>query len=163
MEIKKRNEETNRLIVYFSDQPAGQVLSYKQIEEESGVRMNYAGKQMMRSALNHLKIEYYVQRGQGIQLANAENTSLIMVGKLSKVDNSIKRASKSHKRLMKFTEELPEEEKKSMLFLGGMFGVMRAYTIQARKYTKIQQQNTEQKPIMLPGNIAKQFEQREIK
>lgn len=112
----------------------GRLFTYKEIENLTGVKMDLAGKSYMRSALKRLKMPYEIIRGEGIRLLSPENASRIVVDKVIKVDNAIKRASKTTKQVSdKVYDRLSELEQKNINFLGALFGTIRAYSSNAKK------------------------------
>ena len=77
---------------------------------------------------------YETISGTGIKLLSAENASKIVVDKVIKVDNAIKRATKTTKQVTdRVYDELPEPEKKNINFLGALFGTIKAYSTSAKK------------------------------
>ena len=158
--IGERNEETNRLIVYFQNMPDGMNLTYTQIQADTEVKMDDNGKAMLRSALKFLKREYDLVKGVGIELSSARNTSQIMVTRMSKVSNSIKKADTTHQNLMKHYNDLNQQEQHNMNFIAGIFGAINAYAEQGRKYLKAGKHEPKElepaKPIV-PENVMSKF------
>lgn len=132
--IQEASESTLKLASLFSSADPGREFSYKQIEELTGIKMDNAGKSYMRSAFRKLKLPYEIMRGQGIKILSPENASRIVVDKVIKVDNAIKRASKTTKQVSdRVYDQLSEPEKKNINFLGALFGTIRAYSQNAKK------------------------------
>jgi hypothetical protein len=122
----------------------GEFISYKNLESLSGVRMDNKGKGYLRTALNRLKLEYSPVIGQGIQLADAGNAIAIVSKRVIKIDNSVKRAEKTTKRITnQFYDKLNEHEQKNVNYLSAVFASLRAYSQTAKQFFK----KTEHKPI----------------
>lgn len=132
--IQAVSEATLKLGGLFNSVEPGREFSYKQIQELTGVTMDNAGKSYMRSALKRLKLPYEIIRGEGIKILSVDNASRIVVDKVIKVDNAIKRAAKTTKQVSdRMYDQLPEAEKKNINFLGALFGTIRAYSINAKR------------------------------
>lgn len=132
--IQQVSEDTLKLVGLFSSAEVGREFTFKNIEDLTGIKMDERGKGFMRSALKKLKMPYENIRGHGICLLSPENASRIVVSKVVKVDNSIKRAAKTTKQVSdRVYDKLSEEEKKNINFLGALFGTIRAYSTSAKR------------------------------
>jgi len=131
--IAKVSDNTLKLQSIMENFHPGDELSFNNIEHDSGVKMNERGKQYLRTACKRAKIEYSSIRGVGIKLADPRTTMQILSHRLIKVDNSVKRADKSHKNLQeKFFSQLTIKEQKDRLYIGSVFGAIRAASNNAK-------------------------------
>lgn len=94
--------------------------------------------------MNRLKFEYSPVRGEGIELASPDNAIAIVSKRVIKIDNSVKRAEKTTKRVTnQFYDKLSEHEQKNVNYLSAVFASLRAYSQSAKYFFK----KTEHKPI----------------
>lgn len=122
----------------------GDFITYKNLEVLSGVKMDNKGKGYMRTALNRLKLEYSPVIGEGIQLASPESAISIVSKRVIKIDNSVKRAEKTTKRVTgQFYDKLTEHEQRNVNYLSAVFASLRAYSQSAKMFFK----KTEHKSI----------------
>jgi len=150
--IAKISEESITLINYLESIANGQVLSYSQIQQETGVKMDNAGKSYLRTALNKLKREYSAIHGIGIELTCAKTATSVVVKRLVKIDRSVGRAEKTVKRVTtQFYNELSEPEQKQVNFLGAIFGAIKLSARNGKYYLKAT--NTAPAFPVLPENI----------
>jgi hypothetical protein len=121
------NQETLIMKNFFKEMPKGVYLKYSDIEEKTGILMDFRGKSIMRSALNSLKISYRSDRGNGIELESADNCMSIVAGRVKKIDNSLKRADKTTTQIAnRYLEELPKPDRERLLLTASLFGAIRA-------------------------------------
>jgi hypothetical protein len=140
-EISKQSLKLEETLRSFK---AGEFIPYKILESLSGVRMDNKGKGYLRTALNRLKLEYSPVIGQGIQLASAENAISIVSKRVIRIDNSVKRAEKTTKRVTnQFYDKLTEHEQRNVNYLSAVFASLRAYSQSAKTFFK----KTEHKAI----------------
>lgn len=125
--LAKISEESLTLVNYLKDVEHGQILSYQQIEKDSGVKMNTpAGRSYLRTACKKLKREYSCIRGVGIKLASADTATTLVIGRLVKIDNAVKRGERTYNNVsLAFYNELPPAEQKQINFVGAAFGAIR--------------------------------------
>lgn len=143
------SEKTLKIQAFLEQCAPGTELSFLTIENRTGVVMNEKGKQYLRRALKRAKIEYSPDIGRGIKLANPENTMPIVIDRLKRIDNTVKRAEKTQKNLQEqFFEQLSPQEQKQLLFVGAAFGAIRV----AAENGKLlyQTKNKMQKVIEIP-------------
>lgn len=132
--IQQTSAETLKLETLLSNASKGNYFSYKDLQKLTGVLMDNRGKTFMRSALRRLKMPYEVVKGEGIKLLCSDNASRIVVTKVIKIDNSVKRADKTTKQVRdKVYNELTETEQKNINFLSALFGTIRSYSQSAKK------------------------------
>ncbi|MEP6595899.1 MAG: hypothetical protein ABJA71_08120 [Ginsengibacter sp.] len=137
--IEKVSEETLRIENIFTSAAKGEYFSYSQLEKITNVVMDEKGKTYMRSALRRLKIPYETLKGEGITTVSAKNATKILVHKVIKIDNSIKRAERTTKQVKdKVYDELTEPEQKNIIFLSSLFGTIRSYSNNAKKIFYVQ-------------------------
>lgn len=135
--IAEVSKETLRLENILSASKPGEFISYKNIESLSGIKMDNRGKGFLRTALNRLKIEYTPVRGKGIELASASNAIAIVSRRVIKIDNSVKRAEKTTKRVTnQFYDKLSEHEQRNVNYLSAVFASLRAYSQSAKTFFK---------------------------
>lgn len=132
--IQEVSKETLKLEGIFSTATPGEFFSYEMLQKLSNVKMDERGKSYMRSALKRLKLPYEVIIGNGIKILSAKNASQIVINKVVKIDNSIKRAEKTTKQVRaRVYNQLTEPEQKNINFLGALFGTIRSYSASAKR------------------------------
>ena len=152
--LAKISEDSLTLISYLKDVEHGQILSYQQIEQDTGVKMDTpTGKSYLRTACKKLKREYSCLRGVGIELASAKTASTLVVGRLVRVDNAVKKAERTYKNVsLAFYNELPPQEQKQINFIGAAFGAIRVAAENGKYYLKNVTKANGLSPV-LPENI----------
>jgi len=152
--LAKISEDSLTLINYLKDVEHGQILSYQKIEQDTGVKMDkQAGKSYLRTACKKLKREYSCLRGVGIELASVKTASTLIVGRLVKVDNAVKKAERTYKNVsIAFYNELPPQEQKQINFIGAAFGAIRVAAENGKYYLKNVIKANALNPV-LPENI----------
>ena len=152
--LAKISEESLTLMNYLKDVEHGQILSYQQIEQDTGVKMsNPAGRSYLRTACKKLKREYSCIRGIGIKLASADTATTLVIGRLVKIDNAVKRGERTYNNVsIAFYNELTPNEQKQINFVGAAFGAIRVAAENGKYYLKNIQKNASTNPI-LPENI----------
>jgi len=152
--LAKISEESLTLINYLKDVEHGQILSYQQIEQDTGVKMNTpAGRSYLRTACKKLKREYSCLRGVGIKMASADTAMTLVVGRLVKIDNAVKRGERTYNNVsLGFYNELPPEQQKQINFVGAAFGAIRVAAENGKYYLKNIVKQTAVNP-MLPENV----------
>ncbi len=125
--IQEVSEDTLKIEALFSTASEGEYFSYKDIELETGVKMDTAGKGYMRTALERLRLPKAITRGQGITLLSRDNALMIVVDKVVRVDNSIRRAAKTNKQVsIRMYDKLTEGDQKKINFIGATLGTVLA-------------------------------------
>jgi len=123
----KPNEEMLTLKAFFSEIPKGAFLSYNEIQAKSGVKMDNRGKQLMRSALRSLKIEYACNSGVGIELESEKNCMYLVTGRMRKVSSGLKRADKTTTRMTeRYVQDLPPADRDRLVATASLFGTIKA-------------------------------------
>ena len=152
--LAKISEESLTLINYLKEVEHGQILSYQQIEQDTGVKMDKpAGRSYLRTACKKLKREYSCIRGVGIKLAIAESASTLIIGRLVKIDNAVKRGERTYNNVsVAFYDELPPAEQRQINFVGAAFGAIRVAAENGKYYLKNVAKMAPVNP-MLPENI----------
>ncbi len=152
--LAKISEESLRLIEYFKGVEHGQMLSYQQIEKDTGVKMDTpAGRSYLRTACKNLRREYSCIRGVGIEMASPQNASTLIIGRLAKIDNAVKRGERTYNNVsIAFYNELTPAEQRQINFVGAAFGAIRVAAENGKYLLKNAQKVSEQNPI-LPENI----------
>lgn len=142
--IAQASSQTLKIENVLKAYKPGEFIPYKNIESLTGVKMDNKGKGYLRTALNRLKLEYSPVSGQGIELASAQNAIVIVSKRVIKIDNSVKRAEKTTKRITnQFYNDLPEHDQKNVNYLSAVFAALSAYSKSAKTFFK----RTEYKPI----------------
>ena len=153
MNLAKISEESLTLIKYLKTVEHGQILSYQKIEQETGVKMDTAGKSYLRTACKKLKREYSCLRGVGIEMASTKTASTLVIGRLVKIDNAVKRGERTYNNVsMAFYNELPAQEQKQINFVGAAFGAIRVAAENGKYYLKNTIKVNKSEPA-LPENI----------
>ena len=152
--LAKISEDSLTLVNYLKDVEHGQILSYQQIEQDTGVKMNtQAGRSYLRTACKKLKREYSCIRGIGVKMASAEMASTLIIGRLVKIDNAVKRGERTYNNVsVAFYNELPPAEQKQINFVGAAFGAIRVAAENGKYYLKNIAKMNQANPI-LPENI----------
>lgn len=131
------SEQTLKIESVIKHLRPGDFISYQNIFELSGVRMDVKGRSYLRTALNRLGIEYTSVWGKGIELASHKNAISIVASRVVKIDNSVKRAEKTTKRITnQFYDKLNEDEQKNVNYLSAIFASLRAYSSSAKVFFK---------------------------
>jgi len=152
--LAKISEESLTLINYLKSVEHGQILSYQQIEQDTGVKMsNSAGRSYLRTACKKLKREYSCLRGIGIKLADKETATTLVVGRLVKIDNAVKRGERTYNNVsIAFYNELSPIEQRTINFVGAAFGAIRVAAENGKYYLKNAVKTAPSNPV-LPENI----------
>lgn len=115
----------------------GDTRTWEEISDKSTVGMDAAGKQKLRSALRAIKLEYLPVRGIGVQIVDPRTVVIHTQGKLIKVDNATRSATRSFKNnISRFEEDLTEEDQKHTRYIGSIFGAIQAYTSHIKSIRK---------------------------
>jgi hypothetical protein len=132
--IQEISQETLKLENIFASATAGEFFAYNQLQMLTEITMDNKGKAYMRSALCRLKLPYECERGNGIKVLSPQNATRIIVSRVVKIDNSIKRAEKTTTQVKnRVYDELTEPEQKNILFLSALFGTIRSYSSNAKR------------------------------
>lgn len=137
MTIAEVSKQTLQIENVLKAAKPGDTITYKNLEVLSGVRMDNKGKGYLRTAMNRLKLEYSPVRGEGIELASPENSISIVSKRVVKIDNSVRRAEKTTKRVTnQFYDKLNEHEQRNVNYLSAVFASLRAYSQSAKMFFK---------------------------
>lgn len=148
--VQKISEQTLKLVNYLKDIRPGEYLSYRDIEIGAGVKMNEKGKTYLRSAIRKLHLEYECRVNEGIVLASEKNTTRILVHRLTKIDNSVKKGEKTYKNLsFNFFDKLNDREQKQINFIGAAFGAIRLAAENGKRLFQVNKSQNNKK-IELP-------------
>jgi hypothetical protein len=152
--LAKISEDSLKLVNYLKDIEHGQILSYQQIEKDTGVKMNtQTGRSYLRTACKKLRREYSCLRGIGIQLASVNTATTLVVGRLVKIDNAVKRGERTYNNVsLAFYNELAPEEQKQLNFVGAAFGAIRVAAENGKYFLKNIQKGIITSPV-LPENM----------
>ena len=152
--LAKISEESLKLIEYLKSIEHGQILSYQQIEKDTDVKMDTpAGRSYLRTACKKLKREYSCIRGVGIELASLKSATSLVIGRLVKIDNAVKRGERTYNNVsIAFYNELSPVEQRQINFVGAAFGAIRVAAENGKYYLKNAKMVNNQNPV-LPENI----------
>lgn len=132
--IQEVSQNTLKLEGIFSAAAPGEFFSYSQLQQISGIRMDSRGKSYIKGAFRRLKTPYETIRGQGVKILSKDNATRIVIRDVVKIDNSIKRAEKTTRQVKNIVyDQLPEEERRNINFLGALFGTIRSYSQSAKR------------------------------
>lgn len=132
--IGEVSQDTLKLEEFIGRQPHGAVLAYADIQRETGIEMNLNGKAHLRQAMRHLRREYSNIRNHGVRLADASGVMPILSSRISRINKAVKRADRSQRILQdEFYNSLNEQDKRSVLFAGAVFGAIRLAAEQGRQ------------------------------
>jgi hypothetical protein len=132
--IPEREIEVARLCEYFSSLPNGAKVSWEEIEEHAGVRMNMSGREQARRALRRLRWPYLPVRGEGVVLSSADSALTIMRGKFVKIDHAVRKADTTRAHLTeRHLPDMSGRDQRSMLLLASFFGAVRTIANDARR------------------------------
>lgn len=153
--LAKISEESLTLVNYLKNVEHGQILSYQQIEKDTGVEMSKnKGRSYLRTACKKLKREYSCLRGVGIKLASADTATTLIIGRLVRIDNAVKRGERTyHNVSMAFYNELSAIEQRQINFVGAAFGAIRVAAENGKYFLKNAERVTQKNPV-LPENIT---------
>lgn len=131
------SKETLRIENYLQSLPEGHLVTFDDIAENAEVKMDERGKAYMRTACKRLKIEYEAIKSVGIRLASESSASTIVVHKICRIDNAVKRGEKTHSNIKtKFYDRLTDSEKKGLDLFGYAFSVIRSGANYGKKILK---------------------------
>lgn len=132
--IQEVSQETLKIEHTLKTIGGGIRISYKEIEERTGVKMDARGKGFLRSAARRMKMPYVTYKGEAIELLSPENAKFIVGHSVVKIDNSVKRAERTTKSVRgQVYERLPENERKTIDVLSALFGSIRAFSTSAKQ------------------------------
>lgn len=151
--IGQCSEDALILMAYLESTPPGVKLPYAQIEQDTGIEMNYNGKQMLYRALRRKKIDYDTVRGEAIIVVSADNGLKIVGKKTHKVVGAVDRATETTNRIAeRFIEDMPPEKQKVLKLIQGAFGAIEIAKQQVKAIYKVEIKNIQnaKKHIPLP-------------
>ena len=149
--IQKVSENTLKIENYLSGKNLGDSISYRELELKTGVKMNTYGKSYLRTAIKRLNLDYECIQNEGIVLISDKNAGRIIVHKLVKIDNAVKRGKRSLNVIYdRVYESLSEPEKKHINFIGAAFGAIQLAAENGKRMIKIQNKAQNNKDIPLP-------------
>jgi len=131
----KASEEYLKLLAHVGRRAAGDILTYMEVEQETGVDMQQrVNREKLRKAILRNGLEYSVIPSVGYQLAAANMAMGVLSSKLVRVDNAVRRADRAQRTIQtQFYEELPPEEQRAVLMLGSVFGAIRVAAENGKK------------------------------
>ena len=151
--IAEISEETLKIINYLQDIPHGQLLTYADVEKDTGVKMDLKGKSYLRTACKKMKREYTPVYGVGYELASAENAIGLVTHRLVKIDKAVKRGEKTYNNVTtNFYSDFTPQEQKQINFIGAAFGAIRVAAENGKHFLKNTTNLTPSNP-MLPENV----------
>lgn len=130
MKSTQENQKARAVLQsYFERQADGETLSWLDIEQATGVKMDPPGRNRVRVVLNSLKRPFESIRGSGIRLSSPNTINTIVAGRGKSVGNAIKRWSKTIKHgTVRHLSAMEGDDKDRLInaasFAGALEGVM---------------------------------------
>lgn len=147
------NRDTLKLEQYVSQHEHGAVMGWVQVEHETGVRMDFTGKQRLRQAVKNQDREYEAIRAYGIRLADKHSVMPILSTCFKRIGKAVKRTARAHKNLERdFYDALPKEDQQRMRQTAAYLGAIRQTVEQGRQVHKRQPEMTATIFIPLPDS-----------
>lgn len=152
---RKPHEKTLILAEFLSKKPEGTRISYVEIEESTGIKMDVTGKNYLRSALKMSHIESITEKGYGIELASAENASEIVSNQFLRIDNSVKRGRKVTQNISnQFDAKLSEPDRAKVNYAISIFGAIEASADSYRSMRKLERFRAKQITPYTPPDVS---------
>ena len=154
--LAKASDDYLKLVGLVEGQLPGVLLSYKEVEKLTGVKMDAAGKDKFRRAILRSHREYSVLRGVGYKLADTGSAVYIVTDKLQRITNATNRGERAYSVLNEqFGGQLEGNERKYFIFVGNIYGAIRLATEQSKKLYSQKQGKVLPSPqnIDLPNNL----------
>lgn len=131
----KMSDEYVKLLAHVVDQPDGAILNYEEVQSATGINMDtQTNRSKLRQAILRSGKEYSVIPTVGYQLADSSTAMGILTHKLLRIDTSVRRANRAQTVVQQqFFDELDEDERKGVLFLGAVFGAIRTAAENGKK------------------------------
>lgn len=141
-----RNPHENTLILvdFIKTKKPGDIISYLDVEQSTGIKMDTYGKRYLISALNIAGMPYICSKGYGYELVS-ENTAVEAVGiQFCKIDNSVKRGKDVTQKISdKYLGNMSEPNRDVVLRAISFFGAIEA----SAQTFKLMQQSEKKKLI----------------
>ena len=123
---QRLSEDSQRLLALVEEQEDGMLLTYEEVEAQTGVIMNDYGKDKLRVAILRAGLEYSVLPTVGYRLASPDTAMQILTHQLVTIDSRVRRANRAQTVIQKqFLDALKPEEQRAVTFLGAVFGAIR--------------------------------------
>jgi hypothetical protein len=134
--MKTENLDLVKLFEYVLEQPLGTELSFLQIEHDTGVVMDSAGKGLIRRAVKEAEMRYKPARGKGIWLLSPVNATDIVTSKAKRMRRAAIEVRDTitviHKRVYHL---LPKQEQQLMELRENLVNAMLSQENQIRVYS----------------------------
>lgn len=141
--IAEVSKETLQIENVLKTLPPGTIVTYQELQDQSGVKMDGKGKSYLRTATNRLKLQYSPIRGIGIKLCCPETATSIIASKVIGIDNKVKKAAKSTKIIQeKFYDKLSPADQQHVNIVSSVFGFIRSYSQSAKKQLFTKEKHT---------------------
>ncbi len=114
--IGKASQDYLILVSYIKEQVDGAELHFPQIEAQTGVKMDDAGKSKLRAVIYSSGRRYDSIKGKGIVLDAPQNTQRISDTSVKRIGGAIRRSRKTHDVLAKHLPRLPYETQEIFRF-----------------------------------------------
>lgn len=119
------SEEMLKLRALFDNIPRDYSISWDEIGSKSSVKMDIRGKELVRSALRSLDLEYLPIRGWGIRIEGVDSAMAIVGGRGKRTYNQVRKLSKSSKHHFdEYAPHLPQAERERLGLVAGLAGIM---------------------------------------
>lgn len=120
-----RSTDMAKLRAFFENAPADGRIEWREIANHTDVKMDYRGKQLVRSALRSLGRDYHAIRGVGLQLEGKDTALAIVNTKGCRVYNGVKRLGQSSERLFgRWAPQLSQHDRERLGLVAGLAGAM---------------------------------------
>lgn len=139
-----------KLREYVAERPHGSLLTYSQVELDTGIKMDGKGIGKLRRAILANKREYIVRMGIGYELAKVDSAIKVVDVGIDRIGNAFVRAERRVNNVEEnFMPDLSEDDQSNLLFKKSMIGAINN-TIQNSKkiYGKKNNQLALQKPVI---------------
>lgn len=125
MKGDKSSEEYLLLLNYVKCISPGETISYHQIEEDTGVRLDASNKVKLQRALDAERIEVITHKGYGIEVVDAKTAIDATSIRMNRVSNSVSRGKRTTSTLLqKFSSEMSRDDLTTLQTADSAFGAM---------------------------------------
>jgi len=146
--IPEVSETTLKLEEYLRSLPAGERVSYAEIEMATGVQMTTSNKARLRIAAKRSNRIYATIRGFGLEMSSGQNAGSINRHGLVRVDNAVRRQEKVGNLLLaQHAAEMPVGDRHQITAVVCMFAQIRVIADAQKRMMRLRSKN---RPKSLP-------------
>lgn len=147
-----RSEQVDKLVAWLSDIPDGTMLSWLEIEQQTGISMDPKGpgRSLVRDAMNRAKRPYHSVYGSGVRLADSMSAISVIRAGDGKVFRAVKRSHKRSVIVVSRFEDMPESDRHEAMQRDALRGAMLASSKALRALTPAPVPPV---PPQLPSNL----------